>query len=82
MNQKPDMEMVVVRAHKLMMVWLLGLMVMLAASCTKTYGVVTDVTPTESGLMITKCDEYIYFNYAYILVGQGNCRTEVQGITQ
>jgi len=76
------MKMLAVHTHKFMVVCLLGLTVMLAASCTKTYGVVTDVTPTESGLMITKCDEYIYFNYAYILVGQGNCRTEVQGITQ
>lgn len=82
MSQKPDMKMLVVRAHKFMVVCLLGMMVMLAACGAKTYGVVTDVTPTESGLMITKCDELIYFNYAYILVGQGNCRTEVQGILQ
>ena len=74
--------MFVARAYKFMVIGLLGLMVILEASCTKTYGVVTDVTPTESGLMVTKCDEYIYFNYAYILVGQGNCRNELQGIYQ
>jgi len=82
MSQKPDMKMFVARAYKFMVIGLLGLMVMLEASCTKTYGVVTDVTPTESGLMVTKCDEYMYFNYAYILIGQGNCRTNFQGIIQ
>jgi hypothetical protein len=82
MSQKPDKKMFVARAYKFTVIGLLGLMVMLAASCTKTYGVVTDVTPTESGLMITKCDEYIYFNLAYIFIGQGNCRTELQGIYQ
>jgi hypothetical protein len=82
MSQKPDKKMFVACVYKFMMIGLLGLVVMLAASCTKTYGVVTDVTPTESGLMITKCDEYVYFNLAYIFIGQGNCRTELQGIYQ
>ena len=82
MSQKPDKKMFVARACKFTVIGLLGFMVMLAASCTKTYGVVTDVTPTESGLMITKCDEYIYFNLAYIFIGQGNCRNELQGIYQ
>jgi len=82
MSQKSDMEIFVARAYKFMVIGLLGLTVMLGASCTKTYGVVTDVTPTENGLMVTKCDEYIYFNYTYILIGQGNCRTTLQGITQ
>jgi hypothetical protein len=82
MSQKPDKKMFVARAYKFTVIGLLGLMVMLAASCTKTYGIVTDVTPTESGLMITKCDELMYLNYAYIFIGQGNCRTELQRIYQ
>lgn len=82
MSQKSDKKMFVARTYIFMVIGLLGLMAMLTASCTKTHGVVTDVTPTESGLMITKCDENIYFNLAYIFIGQGNCRTELQGIIQ
>ena len=44
--------------------------------CTKTAGVVTDVNSTSDGLIVTKCDEIVYFAVAYLFIGQGNCRNE------
>lgn len=50
--------------------------VLLLCSCTKTAGVVTDVHPIPDGLLVTKCDEIVYWDLEILIVGQGNCHTE------
>jgi hypothetical protein len=51
--------------------------VFLSLGCTKTAGVVTDVNAVPGGLLITKCDEIVWWDYVYLAMGQGNCRNEM-----
>ena len=50
--------------------------IMLFLGCTKTSGVVTDINASSEGLLITKCDEIVYWDLGILIMGQGNCRNE------
>lgn len=50
-----------------------ALLLALCGGCTITEGVVTDITPTENGFIVTKCDATV--NYA-LIISQANCRNE------
>jgi len=56
---------------------LVGILLFVSSSCTKTAGVVTDVNFHSEGLMVTKCDEMVYWDLGILIMGQGNCRNEV-----
>ena len=58
--------------------WVWGVVILsLMGGCTKTAGVVTDVNPVPEGLLVTKCDEIVYWDLALLIMGQGNCRNEI-----
>ncbi len=63
-------------ARSIMGVWGV-VMLSLMGACTKTAGVVTDVNPVSEGLMVTKCDEIVYWDLYILIMGQGNCRNEI-----
>lgn len=52
-------------------------LMLLYSGCTKTSGVVTDVNFHSEGLLITKCDEILYWDLEILIIGQGNCRNEI-----
>jgi len=51
-------------------------LLLLIPGCTKTAGVVTDVNFTSEGLVVTKCDEIVYWDLEILIMGQGNCQNE------
>jgi len=55
---------------------LVSVLLLIFFACTKTSGVVTDINATSEGLMVTKCDEIVYWDLALLIMGQGNCRNE------
>jgi len=79
MNRK---EASVLTKHKLRSCRLLKLVwaitvIFLSLGCTKTAGVVIDVNAVPGGLLVTKCDEIVWWDLALLAMGQGNCRTEM-----
>jgi len=52
-------------------------LMLLFGGCTKTSGVVTDVNFHSEGLLVTKCDEILYWDLGILIVGQGNCRNDI-----
>jgi len=59
---------------------MLGLLVLvLSAGCTHIDGVVKQVQFNKDGdLVLTKCDEKLYWNIYFTAWGEDNCREEVK----
>ena len=55
---------------------LASVLLLIFFGCTKTAGVVTDINASSEGLLITKCDEIVYWDLGLLIMGQGNCRNE------
>lgn len=60
----------------LLRITLASALLLIFLGCTKTAGVVTDINASSEGLIVTKCDEIVYWDLEILLVGQGNCRNE------
>ena len=49
------------------------------AACSHMEGVVKEVRLNQDGnLVITKCDEKLYWNFYFVVWGESNCREEVK----
>ena len=47
------------------------------SACTHMDGVVKDIKLTKEGdLIVTKCDEMIFWNLYFVIGSEANCRTE------
>ena len=60
----------------LLRVSLAWVLLLIFFGCTKTAGVVTDINASSEGLIVTKCDEIVYWDLEILIMGQGNCRNE------
>ena len=49
------------------------------SACTHMDGVVKDIQLNKEGdLIVMKCDEMIYWNLAFVIGSETNCRTEIK----
>jgi hypothetical protein len=49
------------------------------SACTHMGGVVKDIQLTKEGnLIVTKCDEMIFWNLYFVIGSETNCRTETK----